>query len=302
MQHTLLAGGVNSSDIINTYEESNYVTSLLENAKFQFAATMAYAPHMYTLKKTWNEADYMNMVRHLIQGNEDIWYKGNKYRSFLSNGWRYWAMTKDPHLSLLINRCRHYYHSAYDFISEEYDDEYDPSHNKDCAEEDRKLKIHLGEFSGKSVLDIGCGTGWFLDNAQDLMDEKTEWKGIEPSTSMSFQLVQKYPKRMTDLTICPLEHYFPNRKYDRIIALYGVGSMISADTISLIPSMLNSGGRYDIMRYTADKMVNYDQPMMKRFGIGDYFPSGTIEAIDNLQGLDSIVEIGDYHVCYTGTV
>ena len=98
-------GQFSSQEMIGIeYADTCYVVEMLEKARFRFAATMAENPHMYTLKKTWPEADWMRMVRTVIQGNYDVWFRGYRYRSFMANGWRYWAMTKDPDASILINR------------------------------------------------------------------------------------------------------------------------------------------------------------------------------------------------------
>ena len=64
--------------------------------------------------------------------------------------------------------------------------------------------------------------------------------------------------------------------------------------------MLSENGRYDIMTYTDDRMTEYGQPMMKRFGVGDHFPPGTRQALESLPGLTEVIRVGDCHVCYTG--
>lgn len=106
----------------------------------------------------------------------------------------------------------------YDRIGDIYDSlfrsEYDISLDKIVAE-------RLAKITG-SVLDVGCGTGLFLELKKDM--PLNDYLGIDPSIKMLSQFKQKFP----DYSIVNerFEDFYMTG-FDNVVALYAVPNYIS---------------------------------------------------------------------------
>lgn len=133
--------------------------------------------------------------------------------------------------------------AAYDELAPAYDRLFsDPG----SLAEDAALLAHLGDLSGLSVLDVGCGTGWLLDHAAP-----AAYVGIDPSHGMLDQLIAKHPNRAGDVSCVPLRDFVGGR-FDLVVALFGVASYLRDEELARIPGLLAPGGRYVLMFYMPD--------------------------------------------------
>lgn len=86
----------------------------LENHKWIFAKTMVKHPHLYTLRKGWDEKEWVQVYLNIREkGAIEVFYE-KVYRVFYaSNGWKYWTMpcgfhkgTKIAGNIVLINKAK----------------------------------------------------------------------------------------------------------------------------------------------------------------------------------------------------
>lgn len=89
---------------------SNDLDRLIANirsSEWQFAKTMAYMPHFYTVGKKWADFDEFIWTANAVvkHGVMQQFFK-DKRKYFYLDGWRYWVMDKDPNDAAIINRER----------------------------------------------------------------------------------------------------------------------------------------------------------------------------------------------------
>ena len=150
----------------------------------------------------------------------------------------------------LINRTQNHYPSDYDDIASTYDTMFT---GKEYKEEDAHVIDMINICEGDSVLDIGCGTGLLLDYL-DIHD----YVGIDPSIKMLNEMQKKHPYAFTINT--DFEHFYTHKKFDKIVALYGVASYIEPQTIERVKEFLNDDGRAFLMFYkNGYKPVTYQK-------------------------------------------
>lgn len=131
----------------------------------------------------------------------------------------------------------------YDLISEKYDDLFiDESSIIENKEVYKKIK----EYTKGTILDIGCGTGLFLD----MLGKKTKVKytGIDPSPKMLSKLIIKYPMYLNNLINASYEE-IKLGKYDIVISLFGSVSYIKKKKLKSILENVADGGKYFLMFY-----------------------------------------------------
>ena len=79
----------------------------LESAKYQFAKSMPYQPHWYTLRKNWNDD---KLFEEVVQTIRDIGverpFGKRTYIYYDYNGFMYWTMGDTLPNTILINRAR----------------------------------------------------------------------------------------------------------------------------------------------------------------------------------------------------
>ena len=81
-----------------------------EESEFIFAKSMPDNPHYYTLRKDWNDKDFVLAVKIIRNYGYDDWFRGRKYISLNIGNWKYWTMGDPinldgkPH-TILINRA-----------------------------------------------------------------------------------------------------------------------------------------------------------------------------------------------------
>jgi SAM-dependent methyltransferase len=229
------------------------VGELLERQQYKFAKTMPWLPHWYTLKKTWDDGDqYRRVIAWILRNGElRVWGKNRSIRRYFDFGdYRYWPMTTDPAQSILLNRAvistdtsrpwQPPLDHPYDDVAGSYDNLWG---TPDALEEDKQIMSMLA-YNGNSVLDIGCGTGLFLDHHPDAQS----YFGCDPSMAMLNRLTAKHP----DAIVYPLtfEECLPalnGTKYDYVISLFGSPSYINPRSLAKIDSILKPDGRLFLM-------------------------------------------------------
>ena len=144
---------------------------------------MAWVPHEYTLRnKAPDPVRFERVVAHIRSVGYVIpWGKyNNTYLDF--DGWRYWTMGAPIEETTLINRAKLDFYNA---VADNYDDIFSTERHQ---REDAELTQMIGDLSGESVLDIGCGTGKLLELATP-----RDYLGVDPSEAMIIKAKKKFP-------------------------------------------------------------------------------------------------------------
>lgn len=211
---------------------------------YRFAKTMPDQPHWYTLRRQWNEpTPYPIAFEDVFDYVTD---PANYYREFYRRYWtnkvdinefKYWTCGEPIGRCTLINRALIERVERYDVLASTYDRPW--SAPDGVAETDRIMDALM--YTGGSVLDVGCGTGRFLDwNALD-----PGYVGIDPSSGMLDQMRKKHPDAKTVMT--RLETFWSPNKFDNIIVLGDTADMVSPKGLARLPGMLAPGGKLFVM-------------------------------------------------------
>ena len=135
----------------------------LESAPYQYASTMAGIPHYYTLRKKWDDDEaFVRTVAEMRKHEVERPFYRRQQQYLDVNGFQYWTMEAKARETTLINRqyCWHgAYWSRYDAAAQGYDS---PWGGEWALQEKREAHYTLATPRGR-VLDIGCGTGLFVD-------------------------------------------------------------------------------------------------------------------------------------------
>ena len=223
----------------NRWEEFERFGNLIESVPFQFAKTMPQNPHHYTLRKNWgNNDDFVWAVTFLRENGYQAYYQGRKYIQIDVNDKFYWTMGAPMASTVLINRKPKEYQAPYNEVSAIYDSIFV---DEKSADEDREVMDIIGDVSSLSVLDVGCGTGLFLD-----YKSPDQYTGIDISSGMINRLKQKHP---TANVINTSLASFVGGRYDLVLALFGSASYLSYDEVERLPKLIRSGGRVIAMFY-----------------------------------------------------
>ena len=240
------------------FEDMAYLKEHLGRAGHQFAHTMAGHPHYYTLaKKHWPSKDAFDEVVAVMkrQLREQEQYRGTWYSRLRLNGYKHWLMSNNP---ILINRAPIEYYDTW--LPHAYAYETAFSSEEDVAESAELLRNVPGLKLGQSVLDVGCGTGALLDWNWQVMGEGC-YTGIDVSLGMLGVFREKHPSYGDCLIRTSFEDFWTPRKFDKIVAMRGVGSHINnpALLVSKCAWLLKPGGEAIISYYRMDKPVRMDQ-------------------------------------------
>lgn len=227
--------------------ENKNIENIL-NTEFKFASSMPQWPHWYTVRKNWeNDQDFVDAVMFIRENGYPHYFNGREYIYFTINGIDYWTMgapiNRDgkPY-TIIINKAKHEYETEYDRIADVYDNlfitEYDIKINKE-------LFALLNTYG--NILDIGCGTGLFLDYNESAYNR---YFGIDMSANMIKEFRKKHvgvPALTTSV-----KDFYTHAKYDTIIALFGIGSYLTEEEVEKAVSLVADGGRIYLMAYKPD--------------------------------------------------
>lgn len=221
------------------------------------------ASHAYTVKE-WrpnNDADFVRFVE-LIRayGHPENFYK-NTYIYLHIDGLKYWTMGSPMVETIIINRApsstyygkqvapvvnRTYAETIYDRLASRYDDRYSTN---EYLTENAQLFNALTPFIKGSVLDIGCGTGLFLEYCPTF---NGMYLGLDPSQGMINEFIRKFPSH--PFKQATFDEYKFNGKFDTAIALFGSPSYINNKNYE---KLRNSGINYYFMFYKEGYLPNY---------------------------------------------
>jgi SAM-dependent methyltransferase len=130
----------------------------------------------------------------------------------------------------------------YDEIAESYDWLW---RSPEALAEDKEVMQSL-KYKGGSVLDIGCGTGLFLEHHPDC----SEYVGVDPSPKMLARLTKKHGEHeLVNDTFEGAYQRLASRRFDLIVSLYGSPSYVSTEDLAKAPLLLKPGGKIVFMFY-----------------------------------------------------
>lgn len=240
------------------------------------------ASHAYTVRE-WRpnaDADFVRFVE-LIRayGHPENFYK-NTYIYLHLDGLKYWTMGSPMIETIIINRApsstyygrqvapvvnRTYAETIYDRLATRYDDRY--STNEYLAE-NAQLFNALTPLVKGSVLDIGCGTGLFLEYCPIF---NSMYLGLDPSQGMINEFIRKFPSH--PFKQATFDEYELSGKFDTAIALFGSPSYINSENYE---KLRDSGINYYFMFYKEGYLPDYytspDQSMTHYGKIKEIFP------------------------------
>ena len=223
------------------------VCANLLTARYTFAKTMPENPHFYTKRAWWIDDEAFTIAAREVQARgEKYWFGGHFYQQFHANGYTWWTMGASPQSTTIINRKRRLYDAAFDEIAHEYS-----SAKLDSWEmaQNREIGDLIGTVDNRtSVLDLGCGAGFYHEVAQGPVLPE-QYVGIDVSGEMLKAHSAQHPRFMGSLVQCSIEEYYPQRKFDLVLALNGSGVLMSDEDIKRYVRCLGPGGKAVIMTW-----------------------------------------------------
>lgn len=222
-----------------------YLGDALTTHGYTFAKTMPKHPHWYTIRHDWEDDDqFVNAVKLIRKYGYDRRFYSKHYTSFDLNEYYYWTMgepiNKDGKpWTYIINRAKRSFKSDYDSIGSEYDGLFQ---DEESLAENQSVMEAIGWRQGESVLDVGCGTGLFLE-----YNQCNDYVGVDCSKTMLWAMGQKFPDAETVYT--DFEHFYTDRRFDKVIATFGAPSYIDPKTIGRLNRFKAEGGKLFLMFY-----------------------------------------------------
>lgn len=224
------------------------LADLLRAQEWTYAKTMPQWPHHYLVRGK-APIDFSKVVAAIYEHAVATKW-GNQPRTyFYADGFHYWCMGAPVAETTIINRARADYGAMvggetnfYDGLAEGYDDHYQTAE----AHTEDKAAFVAADLKGK-VLDVGCGTGLIYDHLATPWPIE-DYTGIDPSREMLEIFTAKHPDVDESLHVSTMSDWNLTG-YDTIIAMFGVGSYLSASDMVKIKAALNPEGHAFIMSY-----------------------------------------------------
>ena len=245
------------------------------------------ATHSYTVRE-WRpraDGDFVKAVETIRTYGHPENFFSKIYIYLHVDGYKYWTMGDLIDNTIIINRApsnnfygqqnapvvnRTYDETIYDRLAPQYDKRYsDPLYLLENTELFEKLHPYLKGH----ILDIGCGTGLFLDY---ITWPRGYYIGVDPSQGMMNEFLRKHPYQT--FIQMPFQEYADNYKqlfpYDVAISLFGAASYIQ-DTY--YEELIKSGIKYFFMFYKENYLPDYyelpNQVITNYQKIQEVFPS-----------------------------
>jgi len=278
-------------------EDLEWLRSYIEDCFWKTSRQSAV--HAYTVRE-WvptRDADFVRMVE-LIRsyGHPENFY-AKIYIYLHIDGLKYWTMGDFMNNTIIINRApsstfygkqrtpvvnRTYPETIYDRLAPQYDKRYSEEH---YLLENDILFRNLKPFTTGSVLDIGCGTGLFVDYLKPAI-----YLGIDPSQGMMNEFIRKHPHH--GFIQNTFEEFEPKIKFDLAVSIFGSPSYI---TPTEYERMANCATRYFYMFYREDYLPDYydENPTKADFQeISVHFPTITFTNYLIATNIEQLLEGG----------
>jgi ubiquinone/menaquinone biosynthesis C-methylase UbiE len=172
---------------MNEYNTKQELRKFFEDDnEWRFAKSMPQIPHWYIVKqKVKDQFMFEAAVMAIRKYGYEVTFKGQEYIYLNINQYHYWTMGAPLDETIIINRAFTRPNNQYDGIAEKYEDLFT---REEYRGEDVLLMDAL-HYTHGTVLDIGCGTGLFLDY-HDMC--RGAYVGVDPSFEMLKVLNKKY--------------------------------------------------------------------------------------------------------------
>jgi hypothetical protein len=264
-----------------TFED--VAAALVDQSNWIYAKTMPECPHHYTLRKHWKaDVPFEGVVQYI----RDHGYREKFGRSYYTrldiNNLKYWSMGAPLPATILINRAEIDRPEPYDAIAPLYDDMW----STPTAEAENRAVIDALGYRGGSVLDVGCGSGLFLDYV-----EPDAYLGIDPSAGMLASMKAKHPHAET--IQARFEAFYSGaRRFDLIVGLFAAPSYIEPAAFSRLRSLLAPGGRYFLMFYRdgyepeTHKAAGLEIPFYNWRHAAEHLPDTRVSTLGNFRVLE----------------
>lgn len=231
-----------------TNDDFLWLGEVLTTKKYTYAKTMPQHPHWYTLRKDWErDADFVRAVQLIREHGYERKFYNSTFTSFMLNESYYWTMGEPidkngKPWTILINKAKRDCGADYDSIAGVYDSLFTEEEHLD---ENRHVFDIVGWKAGETVLDIGCGTGLFLE----YNDCRDGYTGIDPSRGMLGVLKSKFGGEGKTLVCTDFERFYLPEKFDKVVATFGSASYIEPSTIARVRHFIADGGKAFLMFY-----------------------------------------------------
>ena len=283
------------------FEEDSRDESLFEagnrlvRAAYKFAKTMPDNPHWYTVRDSWDdeEAFVSTAITCQTYGTKTFWW-GQPYMQLPLNGYFFWTTGGEPGKErypvleeTIINRKRQTYATPYDELAASYDEIRDLS-DEEINDVRAFLKGRVTEEA--TILDVGCGTGLFLEMFPVL---PAQYFGIDKSAEMLRLLAAKHAEFVSRTLVCALEDFYPPKRYDLVVALFGSGQSITQKGLMKIQRLTAPGGRWCVMTYfSAGGMPQEEYKISVPLGKAETYMRQMIDV--------EPLAVGNHHRLFTG--
>lgn len=103
----------------------------------------------------------------------------------------------------------------------------------------------------KSILDVGCGSGWTLDHLSTVLHPTLgrDWRGFDLSEGMLKRLAEKHPWAASRAWVEDVNRWHPDREHDLVLSTYASPSYADdqLEFLCRCRASLKRGGRLFLM-------------------------------------------------------
>ena len=276
--------------------DTKEILKIIPASTWSFAKSMPTIPHEYIVRNRVANDELFSAFVNLIRDKGYTKMFGNKEYKYLNvNGLRYWTMGSPVEETTIINRAKNEFMAYFDSIAYKYDSLYEDERYQD---ENEKIRLGLlNSYEGKGVLDIGCGTGLFLDLVSE--DQLKHYIGIDISRNMLTVLSKKHRGRKnTQIFATPLSQFvnIEDKPIDYVISLFGSASYLTKDELKRIALLYinNKIESFYFMFYKTGYQPTYHDEINDHIlthldgSFGDEF--GDFITIDNIEDLQQVIQ------------